>query len=144
MGVGSTHVESAGRREFYRLDLEIPVHYREILKQGECSYQLGPRREGQGVNFSGGGLAFLTDRLLEVGAFLYLEIVHPEMRETVRALVKVIRMMVREYNGEEVMAAVGSFVLIREEHRDALVGFMHRHTRKSPQESVTPWFPRNR
>ncbi|MBI3014493.1 MAG: PilZ domain-containing protein [Candidatus Tectomicrobia bacterium] len=133
MGINPTHVGSSNRRAFFRLDLQIPVHYREILKQGESSYLLGPLREGQGVNFSGAGLAFLTDRTIEIGTFLYLEIVHPEMRETVRAVVKVIRMMVREYNGEEIVAAVGSFVLIREEHRDALVGFMHRHTVRSPE-----------
>jgi len=131
MGVTPNQKEFFDRREFFRLDLQIPVRYREILKKGECAYQLGPLREGQGVNFSGAGLAFLADRLLEVGTFLYLEIIHPELTETVRSVVKVLRMMVREYNGDEILAAVGAFALIREEHRDALVGFMHRHTVKT-------------
>lgn len=57
-------------REFWRVDLEMPVRFQAITRSGEAEAALPGNRDGKLINLSGGGAALLCDGPLPRGQHL--------------------------------------------------------------------------
>lgn len=57
-------------REFWRVDLEMPIRFQAITRDGDGDPTLPGQWEGKLINLSGGGAALLSDARLERGQHL--------------------------------------------------------------------------
>jgi hypothetical protein len=114
---------SKNARMDFRVEIPLLVKYRIAIPQPDGTYQLSPMFNGVGVDFSGGGSAFMIGKDIPKGYFLYIELHFPFDTNPVMVIGEVIRTKPNMLKGKNVFICITQYLLIGPDVQDRMVGF---------------------
>jgi len=111
-------------RQFFRLDIAIPVRYRFAKKVAEGKYKVSPPFKALGDNFSGNGAAIKVGKPLPEKTLIYLELYFPFRKEPVLATAEVVRKQEMVYKDKPVALIMVRYLIMEPAAQDQMTGFI--------------------
>jgi hypothetical protein len=115
---------SAGKREHYRLDIQIPIWYRYGIEKEDGTYAMSEPFKGVGINYSGGGGAFRIQHPLEPKVLVLIDIFFPFTRDPITVLGEVVRTKEETVNDRQIYLAYVNYICVDPTDQDNMIGFL--------------------